>query len=618
MCITIARPLTFFFCFLFLFLFEAYGQNINKAQIALQYYQQGELEKAKNTYEDLAKSRANIPFIHKIYFDLLLSEKDQTPVFNYINKVKKWYPDNLNYSIDEGLAYSQFKHNKKAEDIFKEVIKTAKSNPTLVRTAAQYFFQQSLTPYAVEMYLAGRNFSKNPNDYSIELANLYRRINNKEGMVQEYLNFVHQNTANHTYVQNILQSVLTETEDIEALEKILYSRIQKYPDYAVYNELLVWANIQLKNFNGAFIQARAIDKIGNEGGNRLVDIGVIALQNGDYENAEKIFSYVIQTYKSGMNYEIARRYLIKCREEIIKNTFPIDKEAIAILIGDYQQLIKDLGINQITLEAMRSQALLHAFYLDQKDSAIHLLEKVVNTPRVDPQLSANAKIDMGDIYLLKNEPWESTLLYAQVEKSAKETRIGYEAKLKNAQLSYYKGDFELAQAHLDVLKLATSREIANDAMALSLLIQNNIVFDTTQQAMRQYASIDLLLFQHKEEEALARLDSMLVEFPGHSLTDEILWRKAEILLKKGNYNESIALLEQIVAEYPYDVLGDDAYFLMASIYEDYLGEEEKAMELYQAFLIKYPGSLFSSEARKRFRNLRGDFSNTMSTPALNN
>jgi hypothetical protein len=35
-------------------------------------------------------------------------------------------------------------------------------------------------------------------------------------------------------------------------------------------------------------------------------------------------------------------------------------------------------------------------------------------------------------------------------------------------------DFELAQAHLDILKLATSREIANDAMELSLLITDNL------------------------------------------------------------------------------------------------------------------------------------------------
>ena len=47
------------------------------------------------------------------------------------------------------------------------------------------------------------------------------------------------------------------------------------------------------------------------------------------------------------------------------------------------------------------------------------------------------------------------------EKIQKENPVGYEAKLKNAKLSYYKGNFSLAQSHLDILKEATTRERGN-------------------------------------------------------------------------------------------------------------------------------------------------------------
>jgi outer membrane protein assembly factor BamD (BamD/ComL family) len=40
-----------------------------------------------------------------------------------------------------------------------------------------------------------------------------------------------------------------------------------------------------------------------------------------------------------------------------------------------------------------------------------------------------------------------------------------------------------------------------------------------------------------------------------------------------------------------------------------LGNKEKAMEIYREFLNKFPGSVYAAEARKRFRMLRGDFSN---------
>lgn len=611
MCITLFRSIILCLFFLFLLPAKIFAQNINQVQTAREYYNNGDVDKARATFEQLAKNRQNIPFIHNQYLDILLSDDDASAAQKYIKLVKKWYPDNIYYTIDEGLIYARFNEQKKADEIFAVAAKHASSSPTLVRTTAQYFFQKNLTEQAIKIYEVGRKASGNPWDFAIDLANIYRRLNNKDKMVDEYLNFVQQNPANLSYVQNLLQNVLTETEDLEAMQALLYSRLQKSPNYTPYSELLVWVNVQLRNFNGAFVQARALDRLNNENGKRLLEIGKIAFKNEDYENAEKIFQHIIDTYKTGLNYELARRFLIKAREEAVKNTFPINEQAIHTLINDYRRLIDDLGITGVSLEAMRSKALLHAFYLDEKDSAIQLLETVIGSSRVDSELEFMAKLDLGDIYLLLDQPWESTLLYAQVEKSAKETALGYEAKLKNAKLSYYTGDFALAQAHLDILKLATSREIANDAMNLSLLIQNNTVFDTTQKAMREYAHIDLLLFQHKHEEALARLEAMLTQFPGHSLTDEIWWRKAHIFLSLGKFDQAITLLDKIVNQYPYDILSDDAAFLMATIYEDHLEQKEKAMELYQNFLVNYPGSLFSAEARKRFRNLRGDFSGPM-------
>jgi outer membrane protein assembly factor BamD (BamD/ComL family) len=67
------------------------------------------------------------------------------------------------------------------------------------------------------------------------------------------------------------------------------------------------------------------------------------------------------------------------------------------------------------------------------------------------------------------------------------------------------------------------------------------------------------------------------------------------------------LIEKIIKEFPDDVLADDAYYLEGDIYENRLKNKEKAMEIYRDFLNKYPGSVYVAEARKRFRNLRGDF-----------
>jgi TolA-binding protein len=64
-----------------------------------------------------------------------------------------------------------------------------------------------------------------------------------------------------------------------------------------------------------------------------------------------------------------------------------------------------------------------------------------------------------------------------------------------------------------------------------------------------------------------------------------------------------------VANPKYDILSDDALFLLAKIYEENLKDPEKAKELYNNLLLKYPGSIFTVDARKRFRKLRGDVVN---------
>ena len=177
----------------------------------------------------------------------------------------------------------------------------------------------------------------------------------------------------------------------------------------------------------------------------------------------------------------------------------------------------------------------------------------------------------------------------------------------NAKLSYYKGEFQLAQEHLDILKEATTREIANDAMALSILIKDNIALDSSESAMREYATIDRMLFQNKIEEALQAINKMKETYPDHSLTDELLWLEADIQKKLGKFDTAVVLLQKIVEEYDYDILSDDAFFMVGEIYDKHLDQPDKAMEVYRDLLKLYPGSVYVAEARKRFRQLRGDF-----------
>ena len=583
------------------------AQNATDVQLANQYIQQGENEKALILFEKLEKDHKNIPLIHENYFQLMLVTGRFDQAEKYIQRAIKRYPSNLYYQIDRGLIYVQRNQKSEARKYFESIISDISDDPFKVRIAAQHFSKNQQLEFALETYRQSRKKLSDPLAYSIQMASIYRLLNQKENMIEEYLNYTNQNPKNIRSIKNILQNILREEEDLELFETMMYDKVQRSPNNMIYNELLIWVNIQRKNFYSAFIQARAIDKRKKLNGVEVMELGRIAMVNKDYKNAVRIFEYVIDTYPGTPNYQIARRLVISSREEIVKNTFPVDETNIRTLISDYQLLIRDVGLNQNTVEALRSQALLYAFYLNEHDSAIVILEQIIAVPRINKAIIDRSKLDLGDIFLLIGQPWESTLLYSQVEKSSKETPVGYEAKLRNAKLSYYRGDFALAQSHLDILKTATTREIANDAMSLSLLIKDNTQLDTGDVVMKRFADIDLLIFQNKKFEAYDSLEQLRADAPEHPIVDEILYRQAELNIEMGKFDVAISMLQEIVDDFGEDILGDDALFMIGMVYEDQLNEKEKAKEIYQDFLRKYPGSNKSAEARKRFRTLRGDF-----------
>ncbi|MFD2513946.1 tetratricopeptide repeat protein [Pontibacter locisalis] len=581
----------------------ALAQN-QELELARAYFSKGDYKKAEEIYAKLMDEPRLFNVVYPDYLKVLLLQRNYKEAEKLVKKTIKKYPNVPNYEVDLGKVYEAVGDKVAAEKHYNKLLEQMK--PSEVVAVANAFLQNEQYDYAEKAYLKGRQLTGNPLEYNRPLIALYAYRQKNESLVPEILNLLQANESELGYVQNMLQNSLREEKAFDELEKELILRVQQNPDKLAYNELLIWLYIQRRDFYSALMQARAVDKRTRSGGARVIELGSISLKNDDYLGAIEAFEYIVKEYPEGPYYLIARQKLINAREAQVQNAFPVNKDNIRALIADYEALLNEVGRTAQTMEVLQHMAGLYAFYLDDKEKAIALLKEAIEMPRANPALVAESKLTLGDIYLLKGEPWESTLLYSQVEKSHKETPVGHDAKLRNARLNYYKGDFELAQAHLDILKLATSREIANDAMDLSLLITDNTGLDTSTAAMEEYAIVDLLVFQNKMQEALNALDAMLKNYPGHSLTDEIYFQKANIYERVGDFEQAVKNLEKIVNNPQYDILSDDALYRMAYIYEESLKDKEKAKELYNDLLVKHRGSIYVAEARKRFRKLRGD------------
>jgi tetratricopeptide (TPR) repeat protein len=580
--------------------------------MAQQYFNSGEFEKALVYFEKNYDfdPMGTYPDYLKCLEALKAWDKAEKLIKKHIKKTTDVGP----LYVDLGAVFKAKGDTVKASEQFDKAIKSIRPDVGQYIQTANKFIDLGNTSKAIETYKQGRIALQGVYPFSFELAEAYASQSNLQAMADEYLDIVEVAPQFIPSLQGILQNkiALDYTGSLSDLfRQSLLRRIQKNSNRTEYNELLYWLFMQQKDFESAAIQAKALDKRLAERGDRLLSLGRMCVANRDYKTAEICFQYVMDKGRDQSNYTVARIEMINALNKRITLQSDYTHTDLQKLSADYNQAINELGITVTTAPLIAAYAHLKAFYLNDIDTAMQMLQSLIAMPRLTPMFQAECKLDLGDMLILKNDVWEALLYYGQVDKDYKHDEIGREAKYRTARAYYYQGEFEWAAAQLNILKAATTQLISNDAMSLALLIQDNSGFesDSNIAPLLNYAHADLLAFQNHNQEALTTLDSIGQLFPGHSLTDEVWFKKAKIFLSMGKADSAVLYLADIVSNYPDDILADDALFTLADINENRLQNKTQAMQLYETLLQKYPGSLFAVDARKRYRALRGDLVN---------
>jgi tetratricopeptide (TPR) repeat protein len=184
--------------------------------------------------------------------------------------------------------------------------------------------------------------------------------------------------------------------------------------------------------------------------------------------------------------------------------------------------------------------------------------------------------------------------------------LAHEATLKAAKTSYFKTDFEYALKQFKELKSANTLLIANDALEYFLLINDNTVADSTQTALKQFAKGDYLLYQNRTQEAIAQLQLILKTHKGEEIEAVTLLRLGKIYEKLADYNLALSQYQKIIDQHKDGIYIDEALYFSAEIYDKNLKEPEKAKPLYEKIIFNHQDSIYFVQARKKFRQLRGD------------
>ena len=597
---------------LLLFGVPVLAQKSTDEQLADQFFQSKDYTKAIIYYENLYdKTPATY---YAPYFKCLLAVKDLKKAEKIAKRQLKASPTQLSYYVDLGQVYKADSNLSKAKDQYVKAIKELSPDISKTLELGKAFINIKEYGYAIETYKKGRRNNIHVYPFFNELADVYKALGDIRSMINEYLDEIGYKETNLQDVEMQLQNNLGYDDEKGGLnnpilKEEIQRRIQQYPDKIVFYDFLINILIQQKDFEGAFVHSKALDKRMKEEGYRVMNLGKLCVLNEDFETAQKCYDYVISLGKNNYNYSQACVESANAQFEKITKQRNYTQADLTDVEQKLKTTITQFGYNQLSVSMVHKLAVLQGFHLNKVQEAIDMLNEVIITPGIDKASVAELRLDLGDLLLINNEVWDASLLYSQVEKAYKYEPIGQEAKFRNAKIAFYTGDFKWAKAQLDVLKGATSKLIANDAMDLSLVISDAIGIDTNVVPLQMFASADLLLLQHKTTEGLQRMDSINILFDNHSLADDIYYKKAQVFVQQGKYKEALEAYLRVVDAYGEEIYGDDALFKMAEIYQFNLKDIEKAKTLYQEMLTKYPGSIYTVEARKRFRKLRGDVVN---------
>jgi tetratricopeptide (TPR) repeat protein len=586
------RKIVFFMLFL-----SSYWVSAQNEQLAFNYIDAGEYEKAVTILEEVYSKNKLLHLDKLLYCYQQLEQHDKA--LKFINELK---PKNNNPSllVEEGYIYQLQKKQSEADKKYQEALNEIDKNANFAYSLGSVFEKKVLLDWALKAYEKGQKANPNIN-FDYQIAMIQGQLGNLEVMLNKLLDYGFNTPDGTPMVQNQLTRFLMDDSDgsfATTIRKNLLLRTQKSQD-VYWNQFLSWFFVQQKEYGKAFIQEKAVYKRNVENSYNFLTIGSLAMEEKQYEVAKEVFTFVFEISKD-LGFKLKMQHLVTSME--IESATPKEYPSIDLKL---QELLKTHGINQESLDLQILYAHFKTFYLNQSKIGLDILNETLKLP-LNIRNESRVKMELADIMVYDEKFNQAILYYAQVEDNLKNDVLAHEASLKLAKANFYKKDFDWTLQQVKVLKQSPSLLIANDAVEMFLLIQDNSAEDSLRVALQSYATADLKLYQNKKEEALQLFLTILQKHKGESIEEGTLFKVGKIYEEKGDFNKALTYYQNILDNHKDGIYKDEALFYSAEIYRKHLLDNEKAKALYEKVVLKHPDSLYYTESRKHYRTLRGD------------
>jgi tetratricopeptide (TPR) repeat protein len=578
---------------------SSFWVSAQNEQLALQYFDDGEFEKALTIFEEsLQKQPSNFFFFQKI-----LECRQQLKQYEKVEELISKRIDKYNQPqlfIELGYNHQLQKNVEKAEKNYELAIQEVDKEPNYAYQVANSFEKKVLLEWALKAYETAQKKNLNLN-FDYQSALLQGQLGNLNLMLEKLLDYSYKNQENTLLVQNQLSRFLMDDASgsfANEIKKGLLLKTQKSQD-VYWNQFLSWFFVQQKEYGKAFIQEKAVYKRNPNSFFNIVTLAQLAIEEKQNEDATSILTFVLENTDNLDLQMQAHHFLLTLEIESA-----LEKDYLALDLK-LQGVLKKYGITPFSLELQILTAHFETFYLKQPSLGKQLLQNTLQLP-LNIREESKVKMELADILIYDEKFNQAILYYAQVEENLKNDVLAHEASLKLAKANFYKKDFDWTLQQVKNLKQSPSLLIANDAVELFLLIEDNSVEDSLRIALQDYSKADFQLYQKKNDDALQSFLTILQKHKGKSIEESTLFKVGKIFEEKKDYTKAIAYYQNILEHHKDGIYKDEALFFSAEIYRKHLLDNEKAKPLYEKIVLEHPDSLYFTESRKHYRTLRGD------------
>lgn len=582
------------------------AEDLGKIKLADKNLVDNKITEAIGNYTWLWKKKELRSLINNNYQQALRLDKNYKYALKISKQIEKQYTDEIIYKAQSVYNYILLNDSVKAYKLLDKLINQFLEDDYKQQQGIQYFSEQNQVQLAITYIQKIRKRKSNNFIHSEQLAGLYKKNNNLPEHISELVNLLINQPTNDILntIKAVFQENINNESEYNDLEKALIRKSIALPDAMIINELLYWVYLQKKDYSEAYIQAVAIDK--KNGGTIEMLMELLTITADD---KPIIASELYQQFNT-INKDRIKLYPdlilkgIEIKQKVLNTTYPQDKVLIESLLDDYQVFTKTYPQYQF-VENTIGYALVYAKNKHDYTKAESILKDLLKRPLNNEQ-QAKTKMALADVYICTGVLWEASLLYSQAEKLVKDSPLAYEAKLKNARIFYFKGEFLLAQTQLNILKLATTREISNDAIQQAVFILEQLDQDSVSPALKAFAEIEKNIFCNE----LSTADTLLVSLLNNNkisllMPEYAILTQADLWFKMNKIDKVIANYQLIISNYSQSILADDAVYKLAVLYQKQ-NDLKNALKYYEMLINIYPSSIYITQARVDYRKLRGD------------